>query len=173
MKLALCPKKRFLTGGCPLMNSVPTPKRPGVYAIRNKNTGHLYVGSTTESVFRRWQKHSTKLNRGKHENRLLQASWKFHGPDSFSFSTIANCDEKWTAALESIFIKKFDCTNEDTGFNLSRNPKPFRKNRPRRPPVIRTPRRKPMNFPPVEGDSVGDWVFRNGWWRENPKPHEC
>lgn len=43
----------------------------GVYIIRNKINGKVYVGSTINKIKRRWQDHLKRLKRGTHANTHL------------------------------------------------------------------------------------------------------
>lgn len=58
------------------------PSEPGVYAIRNLETGRLYVGSSN-NVRDRALDHLRDLGFGSHPNQPLQADFKRLGPDYF------------------------------------------------------------------------------------------
>jgi group I intron endonuclease len=58
-----------------------------IYAIVNCVTGRKYIGSTTD-VIHRWRNHRSQLNRGVHQNRHLQGSWRKHGWASFDFIVV-------------------------------------------------------------------------------------
>ncbi|WP_316234668.1 GIY-YIG nuclease family protein [Bradyrhizobium sp. SZCCHNR1020] len=60
----------------------------GIYIIECVVTGEKYVGSS-EDVHRRWIAHRSRLNRGLHHSKLLQARWDEFGPDAFRFDLIA------------------------------------------------------------------------------------
>jgi len=60
----------------------------GIYLIRNRATGDVYVGSTASFGSRR-KSHEARLRRGNHHNRRLQADYIAHGPQSFSFEVVA------------------------------------------------------------------------------------
>jgi len=64
--------------------SVPSllPPGPGVYAIRNMETGRLYVGSSND-VRNRVLSHFRELNNSAHSNRLLQEDFNRLGFDKF------------------------------------------------------------------------------------------
>src|SRR5688500_439793 len=57
----------------------------GVYSIVNKQTGQTYIGMAGTSFGMRWMQHRTRLNRNRHENRLLQEDWNCFGADAFEF----------------------------------------------------------------------------------------
>lgn len=57
----------------------------GVYAIVRLDTGRQYIGGTGDSFFRRWKGHWYSLEKGCHDNKILQWDWLFFGPDRFEF----------------------------------------------------------------------------------------
>lgn len=50
----------------------------GVYAIRNRRTGAMYVGCTQQLDYR-WQNHLSALRAGKHDQPQLQDAWNADG----------------------------------------------------------------------------------------------
>lgn len=54
----------------------------GVYAVRNRDTGGMYLGATRD-VRTRWQAHSWALRAGRHPDPLFQAAWDKHGASAF------------------------------------------------------------------------------------------
>ena len=72
-----------------------------VYAIINKKTNIMYVGSTT--VCReRWRKHRSQLKLGRHENPRLQQDYNETGLDNFDFVVLEEypCDTTRAAVLK-------------------------------------------------------------------------
>jgi group I intron endonuclease len=59
----------------------------GVYQIRNKVSGLVYVGSST-NIERRWVRHRKMLNGGVHDNKHLNSAWTKYGADSFEFTIL-------------------------------------------------------------------------------------
>lgn len=57
----------------------------GVYCIKNKVTGRLYVGSTTTTFRRRRADHSSYLRRKVAKNKRLELDYHSLGNDSFEF----------------------------------------------------------------------------------------
>jgi hypothetical protein len=47
----------------------------GIYQIRNRHTGRVYIGKS-QNIFNRWLAHRSALNRGLHFNDELQGDWK-------------------------------------------------------------------------------------------------
>jgi group I intron endonuclease len=72
------------------VHSIPSQKRAplrAIYAIRNRVTGNLYVGSA-EHVVRRFRSHLSRLRRGVHHSVRLQWAWRNRGEDAFEFIVI-------------------------------------------------------------------------------------
>lgn len=66
---------------------------PGIYVIRNKANGKVYVGSSVNPK-KRWREHRCNLRQGKHHAPLLQRAWNFRGEDGFHFVVIENLSSK-------------------------------------------------------------------------------
>jgi group I intron endonuclease len=56
----------------------------GVYAIVNRSEDRRYIGSSVD-IPRRWCEHRTRLQRGLHTNKILQAAWDKYGAVSFDW----------------------------------------------------------------------------------------
>jgi group I intron endonuclease len=88
----------------------------GVYIIRCKTTGKVYVGSALNFASR-WNTHRAALVAGTHYNLKLQRAWNKYGAEDFEFEPIIFC----TAELffhEQIGI---ECLNAvDEGYNIAR-----------------------------------------------------
>lgn len=65
---------------------------PGVYSIRNKTNGKVYVGSTTRNIMTRFSEHKHNLRHNKHSNLYLQHAWNKYGENCFEFSVIESVD---------------------------------------------------------------------------------
>ena len=61
--------------------------KSGVYKITNKVNNKIYIGSAKEFK-RRASQHLSSLEKGKHQNKHLQASFNKHGSDAFIFEAI-------------------------------------------------------------------------------------
>lgn len=57
----------------------------GIYKIFNRVNGKIYIGSTSQSFSKRWNKHKSELNRNIHSNIHLQSAWNLYGKDNFDF----------------------------------------------------------------------------------------
>lgn len=61
----------------------------GIYIIRNKITGDIYVGCAALMGFKkRWTVHRSNLRGGYHSNKSLLADWNNYGEENFAFEII-------------------------------------------------------------------------------------
>lgn len=81
----------------------PTEGACGVYCIRNVANGKLYVGSSAH-LSNRLAEHMRLLEREKHSNRYLQASWKKYGAESFVIEILEFVDADQQYAREQHYL---------------------------------------------------------------------
>jgi group I intron endonuclease len=92
-------------------------RKSGIYAICNKVTGKVYLGSSGDCV-RRYREHSSRLARGVHVNAKLQASWNKHGAEAFEFTMVFTVlDVGDLEGVEQQFLDEHDVVA--TGYNLA------------------------------------------------------
>lgn len=65
--------------------------RSGVYKITNTKNSKIYVGSSV-NVYNRMHTHFTKLKKGVHANKHLQAAYNKYGRQVFSFEILEYCN---------------------------------------------------------------------------------
>jgi len=90
-------------------------KRSGIYAIKHKDSGKIYIGSAV-NLSRRKREHFRKLRSGIHPNPKLQNSWSKYGEDSFEFVILKYCVREMLIETEQKFIDEFNPV--ETGFNI-------------------------------------------------------
>lgn len=73
----------------------------GVYVITQISTGIVYVGSSVH-IDRRWKRHISDLNCGRHHCLWLQRVWLKHAND-FAFSVIEEVEEKGLLIEREVF----------------------------------------------------------------------
>ena len=95
-----------------------SPKVSGVYLIRNKVNGKLYVGSASD-IRRRWRRHVNDLKTAMHTNQKLSRAWLKYGQEAFEFSVIQVVEPSRAAILaaEQIWIDALGCCGEQ-GYNI-------------------------------------------------------
>jgi len=80
--------------------------KPGVYIIKNKSSGKMYVGSSN-NIYNRACIHISMLNNRKHYNPQLQVDWL---KDDFVIKVLRYCDNTTAHVYEQKFIRKYRST---------------------------------------------------------------
>jgi group I intron endonuclease len=75
----------------------------GVYVITCTGNGTSYVGSSVD-LQKRWREHQRKLERGGHENPILQRAWSKYGPGAFRFDILERARPEHLLAVEQSFL---------------------------------------------------------------------
>ena len=91
----------------------------GVYAIRHKESGRVYVGSSKD-IYARWAQHVHTLERGSHRSKYLQRAWQKYGADAFEFIILETCDHDKRVVREQVCIDFYRASEPEFGFNMSR-----------------------------------------------------
>lgn len=89
----------------------------GIYSIRNKANGKLYVGSTVDFASR-WASHRCQLRKGTHDNSYLQRAWVKYGEDAFEFAVLMECPEEDLTVVEERLIQETRAGTREHGYNL-------------------------------------------------------
>ena len=79
----------------------------GIYMIKNKINGNIYIGQAAD-IYERWKEHISLLRRGKHVNNHLQRAWNKYGSDNFEFSIVEECSENALNDREICWISEYD-----------------------------------------------------------------
>jgi len=66
----------------------------GIYGIRNKIDGHLYIGKTGNNFGDRRDCHFAALRGGYGVNIILQRAWDKYGEENFDFEVLKECTEE-------------------------------------------------------------------------------
>lgn len=103
----------------PPLKSVPIGAKTGVYCIRNKVNGKVYVGSAARCFSNRWHIHRSLLRRGKHHSQHLQHAWNAYGEDSFEFTKLCTCAPQWCLVMEQIHMNRLMAASREYGYNSS------------------------------------------------------
>ena len=91
-------------------------EQPGIYAIRNRRNGKLYVGSAS-NISKRWSRHRKDLREGTHKNKHLQAAFNYYGEDAFDFIVLELTDD--LIRREQYWIDVTGCLSARTGYNYA------------------------------------------------------
>lgn len=94
-------------------------EKVGIYKIECLPTKKIYIGMS-KRIHRRWSEHRNELRKNKHTNSYLQNSWNKYGENSFKFSIIEELPKEKSLLenREKFWIKLFDSTNNNFGFNV-------------------------------------------------------
>lgn len=79
----------------------------GVYLIRQKSTGLVYVGMSKQ-MSRRWNWHTCMLDKNEHHCAALQEAWNANGRGDFEKVVLESSDEYDRAKLKELEQKYLD-----------------------------------------------------------------
>lgn len=94
-----------------------TPITSGIYQIRCRGNGKIYVGSSV-NLRARWDTHRRDLRQGSHANPHLLHAWKLFGESSFEFLVLEFVDRTRLLEAEQRWIDQTGCTDPLLGFNI-------------------------------------------------------
>lgn len=132
----------------------------GIYKIKNKLNGKVYIGSSND-IKRRWSYHKWTLSKGKHHSKHLQRSYNKNGADSFSYKVIELVEkEDDLLDRENYYFKLIKPYKNTKGYNVSkiagRTVYEDKSDHPRYGQTFSKEQRKRMS------DSVREWYKNNG-----------
>lgn len=90
----------------------------GIYKITNTINNKCYIGQSVD-VERRMNVHKINLLNNKHGNEHMQNSFNKYGIDNFKFELLIECSREKLDELEIKYIKEYNSTNRDLGYNIS------------------------------------------------------
>ena len=76
----------------------------GIYALRCAATGQTWVGRAAD-LATIWNRLSFTLRQGGNPHRALQAAWRAHGAEAFTFEEIERLDEETPGYLSDRALK--------------------------------------------------------------------
>lgn len=79
----------------------------GIYMIKNKVNGTIYIGQSAD-IYDRWDEHLRALRGEYHPNNHLQRSWNKHTEFNFEFSIIEECLVDELDSREIYWIAYYD-----------------------------------------------------------------
>ena len=86
----------------------------GIYSIKNKITGQLYIGQSV-NIERRWKEHITKRKDKSYIDRAINK----YGKDNFIFSIIEEVEKEKLNDREFFWINKYKTYTNIKHYNLT------------------------------------------------------
>lgn len=95
--------------------------KSGVYQIRNKINGKIYIGSGVD-IYDRWSDHRRKLKKKIHRNKYLERAWHKYGSKNFHFGIleITNSDKETILSREQFYMDVLESYDKNFGYNIAR-----------------------------------------------------
>ena len=94
------------------------PRDSGIYGIRNRLTGQIYIGSALK-ISKRWAIHRWQLARGTHHSFRLQEAWDAEAcPDIFEFLVIEMVRPEQLVSAEQWWIDFYESYDPAYGYNI-------------------------------------------------------
>lgn len=84
----------------------------GIYGIKNKVNGKIYIGKTGMNFGDRWDSHRALLRNNKHFNSYLQHAWNKYGEDNFEFIIVEECSVNQLNDKEKYYISYYKKLNK-------------------------------------------------------------
>lgn len=79
----------------------------GIYQIRNKKDGKVYIGSSS-NIEKRFRTHILNLRKGIHHSIYLQRAWKKYGKNCFIFEIIKKCKDTKLIETEQKYLDSYN-----------------------------------------------------------------
>lgn len=84
---------------------LPASDTIGIYSIRHKPSGYVYIGQSVRIGFR-WVQHVQQLESGTHTNPALQRDWRADGIVYFQFKILKKTTRSKLTATEQFFLNR-------------------------------------------------------------------
>lgn len=106
---------------------VDAEKRPGIYEIKNGETGMKYIGRSV-NLDRRIRAHQSMFRNGYHRNYLVERDLREYGKESFTFGVLLYCSRDYIQFFENLFFEKLGGVpkSSDCLYNVRRESQPVR-----------------------------------------------
>lgn len=91
----------------------------GIYTIRNKRNGKIYVGRS-RNLHNRLRDHKTDLKENRHKNQYLQRAYNIES-ESFEFEILEFYPEEVLGDMETYWMNMTNSYNRHHGYNIDTN----------------------------------------------------
>ena len=89
----------------------------GIYIIRNKINGKMYIGKSN-NIDRRIKEHKSTYEQNRTPNKPLYKAFKKYNINNFSFETLELCPSEQLNEREKYWIKFFNTCDSKNGYNI-------------------------------------------------------
>lgn len=89
----------------------------GIYMIRNKENGKVYIGQSVD-IEKRWKDHRWLLRHGKHHSPHLQRAYN-QNPQSLVYEVVMECPEDMLNTYEDMMIQRYRADEAEYGYNIA------------------------------------------------------
>lgn len=117
----LTQEKEEISGGFLLSDRIPKPLEhySGVYKITCTLTSKVYVGSSSNCVYRRLSYHRTQLRKGTHHSIKLQRAYKKYGESNFYLEILELCSASECIVKEQFWMDNLKSADSKQGYNIA------------------------------------------------------
>lgn len=96
-----------------------------IYKIIDRTNNKIYIGQTKRDIYKRFGEHLSRVNSNRKNDKAcsLYIAMSNHGRENFYIELLEEIDTddlKITDEREKYWIKEFDATNPDKGYNLDK-----------------------------------------------------
>lgn len=135
----------------------------GIYKITNIRNNKIYIGQS-KHIEKRLADHKTYLRGNYHYNNYLQNSYNKYGEKNFKFEILKICKLRYLDRFEKLYIKIYDSTNSDNGYNLENGGNEYK--------IIseQTKQKQSKNHADFKGNNSSLWkeyptIIKNGFYK--------
>lgn len=96
-------------------------KQCGVYCLRHKDSGKVYIGSSVNCYHRIKSQHLAKLRNGVHTNPHLQAAFRKYEEKAFEYFIVEECEPEEMLRAEQKHFGLTRCLDPRFGYNINPN----------------------------------------------------
>lgn len=90
-----------------------------IYKLFFDGDERVYIGKTRHKLNKRRNSHIQMIKRGIHTNRHLCEALHKYGQDAMVVEALETCSHELSCEREIYWMKYFDATNKDKGYNIS------------------------------------------------------
>lgn len=93
--------------------------RSGIYKIKNKINGKIYIGSS-RNIRLRWKEHRSAFKRQRGTNQYFQRAYNKYGLNAFDFLVIEFCEVSTLIEREQYWLDFYKSYDKNLGYNANK-----------------------------------------------------